>query len=691
MRSKKEWAELYATMGLKVFPCHTMTDGVCSCGKVDCTSPAKHPRTRNGCKDASRDLEQVRKWWEAYPAANIGLATGTDSGVWVLDLDGPEGCAALAELERKHGKLPETAVSKTAKGEHYFFRVEDGTSIRNSVRVLPEIDTRGDGGYVIVPQSTHSTGVEYLWASSPEEVEIAPAPAWLLELVSQPKRSSARRANVDDLFNDLAPDSDLRTAPGAPEGQRHSRVCALVGSALGRNVPLPRLTALALAWGMRCEPPMDNEEILQVIESLSEKDGDKLEDLSIGDGPAWPMVRPEAFHGLAGDIVHTIEPETEADSMSLLLQLLVVFGATIGRKAHCLVESTRHYANLFVVIVGATASARKGTSFDRIRDLFRDVSGVFPPARIVNGLSSGEGLIWTVRDPIIKDAASKSKAVPGVSDATTLQGVSDKRLIAFESEFASVLSVVKREGNTLSPVLREAWQSGNLDTLVKHSPAKATNAHISVIGHITLHELRTTWPTVEGFNGFANRFLWAMAQRSKLLPDGGRPIDLTGFQQRLADCINFANQGGTLTRDEQASKLWHDRYPTLGTSRMGTVASVIARAQPQVVRLSMLFALLDLSMTIRRVHLAAAFAVWDYCEESAVYIFGETLGNRTAERILSALRERCRTTKELHKLFNNRLSATDLKTTLEMLLSQRLIRFETHSTGGRPSKVWHAA
>ena len=158
-----------------------MKHGVCSCGKVDCTSAAKHPRTRSGCKDASRDLEQVRKWWEAYPDANIGLATGGEGGVWVLDIDGPEGCAVLAELEQKHGKLPEPVVSKTAKGEHYFFRIEGDTSIRNSVRVLPEIDTRGDGGYVIVPPSNHRTGVEYLWKRSPEEADILPAPAWLLE------------------------------------------------------------------------------------------------------------------------------------------------------------------------------------------------------------------------------------------------------------------------------------------------------------------------------------------------------------------------------------------------------------------------------------------------------------------------------------------------------------------------------
>ena len=691
MRSKKEWAEFYATTGWQIFPCHFMEGGACSCGKPDCERAAKHPRTRKGFKDASSDAQQVRAWWGGTPGANIGIATGAVSGVWVLDVDGPEGRASLEELERQHGPLPPTVTARTGKGEHRYFLWNSERPVGSRSGVLPGIDTRGDGGYVIAPPSNHRSGVDYAWDQdrSPLEAEFAHAPDWLLDLVCRPKRQGAEQPDVDEVFRDLAPDLDLRTAPGAPEGKRHNEACKLIGSALGRQVSPVRLTALALAWGQRCDPPMDEEEICQIIENLSQKDAEKLDDLSIDTGPEWPTARSEAFYGLAGDIIRAIEPETEADSMALLLQLLVFFGTTIGRKACCLMEATLHYGNLFVVIVGDTALARKGTSFDRIRNLFKGVPSVFPPVRTLSGLSSGEGLIWQVRDPVVKDPASKAKPIPGVSDEATLRGVNDKRLIAVESEFASVLASIKREGNTLSPVIREAWQSGNLETLVKHSPARATNAHISIIGHITLHELRSSWPTVEGFNGFANRFLWAMARRSKLLPDGGRPIDLSDYQRRLNECIEFAACAELLVRNEEASPLWYERYPMFGVRYTGSVGGAVARGAAQVVRLSMLYALLDRSNVIRLEHLQAAFAVWDYCEESAAYIFGDSRGNRTAERILTALRERCRTTRDFHRLFNNRLSASELKSTLETLLAQRLIRFETRSTGGRPSQVWY--
>ncbi|WP_410000399.1 bifunctional DNA primase/polymerase [Gemmata sp. SH-PL17] len=672
-------------MGCKVFPCHTMRDGCCSCGKADCTSAAKHPAVTNGCKGASSDPEQIRKWWGAFPDANIGLATGTVSGVWVLDVDGPEGCAALAELEQRHGKLPETVVAKTAKGEHYFFRIPDGVSIRSLVRALPEVDTRGDGGYVIVPESDHRSGVKYLWVQSPEEIEIAFAPAWLLELVTRTKRSSSSRSNSDEAFAELAPDLDIRTAPGAPEGQRHNRACRLIGSALGRRVPIHVLTAYALAWALRCAPPMDEEEVLGIIGNLSEKDADSLDDFDPEQKEDWPVLRPEALYGLAGDVVRTIEPETEADPVAILVQFLVMFGCTIGRVAHSLAEATKHFGNLFAVIVGETAQGRKGTSFGRVQNVFEGATGGFPLVRKMTGLSSGEGLIWQVRDPIGKEDA-KPKA--GATAADT-QGVTDKRLLVVESEFASVLAAIKRDANTLSPIIREAWDTGNLQSMVKNSPARARNAHIAIIGHITRYELKSSWPSVEGFNGFANRFLWVLSRRSKSLPEGGGPLDLSGLQKRLSECIEFAANFERMVRDEDARKLWASRYSTLGSGRAGSVASVIARAQPIVMRLSMLYALLDRSPLVRCEHLAASYAVWDYCEASAVLIFGQALGNQNAERILTALRQKPMATKEIHRLFNNRLSASELKSCLEMLLSQRRIRLEKQPTAGRPANVWH--
>jgi Zinc-binding domain of primase-helicase len=202
--------------------------------------------------------------------------------------------------------------------------------------------------------------------------------------------------------------------------------------------------------------------------------GDESETTHIVDEP-WPAPPCEAaFHGVAGDIVRLIEPHSEADPVALLIQLLVVMGNICGRHRYCQVESTRHYPNLFAVLVGSSSTGRKGTAGDNVIHLIQQVDPVWAADRKISGLVSGEGVTWNVRDPV--------EASPGVKPD---DGVRDKRLMAYESEFSSVLKCKGRESNTLGEVLRQAWDSGNLRISSKNSPARATNAHVSLIGHIT--------------------------------------------------------------------------------------------------------------------------------------------------------------------------------------------------------------
>ncbi|MBK7995243.1 MAG: DUF3987 domain-containing protein [Blastocatellia bacterium] len=111
--------------------------------------------------------------------------------------------------------------------------------------------------------------------------------------------------------------------------------------------------------------------------------------------------------------------------------------------------------------------------------------------------------------------------VTGYQKVIIDSGIEDKRLLIIETEFASVLRVLQRDGNTLSAIIREAWDKGDLRIITKNNPAQATQAHISIIGHITPDELRRYIDRTELGNGFANRFLWLCVKRSKLLPDGG--------------------------------------------------------------------------------------------------------------------------------------------------------------------------
>jgi hypothetical protein len=94
-----EAAADYAERGWLVMPLHSIQGESCTCGKPDCHSPGKHPRTAHGLKDASTDQQQVAAWWREWPDANVGIVTGTESGIVVIDIDGQRGIASLDALE----------------------------------------------------------------------------------------------------------------------------------------------------------------------------------------------------------------------------------------------------------------------------------------------------------------------------------------------------------------------------------------------------------------------------------------------------------------------------------------------------------------------------------------------------------------------------------------------------------------
>src|SRR5262249_50306922 len=164
--------------------------------------------------------------------------------------------------------------------------------------------------------------------------------------------------------------------------------------------------------------------------------------------PEWPTMDSDAYHGLAGEVVEAIKPHSEADPVAILVQILAAAGNVIGNCPYHQVEGNRHRANLFAVLVGDSSKARKGTAWGRVASVVSLADERWHGERTKGGLSSGEGFISEVRDPIQKWNA-KEKLFETVDP-----GVSDKRLMVIEPEFAGVLAVVDRHGNTLSALLR---------------------------------------------------------------------------------------------------------------------------------------------------------------------------------------------------------------------------------------------
>ena len=408
----------------------------------------------------------------------------------------------------------------------------------------------------------------------------------------------------------------------------------------------------------------------------------------------WPdPPAPEAYYGLAGDIVNVISPHSEADPVSLLTNALIAFGNVIGRVPYFIAEADRHYTNIDLVQVGKSSKARKGSSFGQVRRIFAQIDPDWSESRLASGLSSGEGLIWAVRDPIEKSVPVKEKGKTTNYEVQVIDaGVDDKRLLVVETEFSSTLRVLRREGSTLSAIVRQAWDTGTLRSLTKNSPAKATNAHISIAGHITQEELLRYLDDTEAGNGFANRFLWVCVKRSKILPEGGsiNEVDLLPLIDRIEKAVAFARSVAGMRRDENSRRDWYKIYERLSEGKPGLVGSITARAEAQVVRLSCLYALLDLSPVIRREHQLAALALWDYCEASVSYIFGNALGDPIADAIMRALQTNLEgiTRTQISDLFGRHQSAARISQALTQLEALGRARRVIQETDGRSIEKW---
>jgi len=418
-------------------------------------------------------------------------------------------------------------------------------------------------------------------------------------------------------------------------------------------------------------------------------------DTDVIEAVPWPD-QPDkaAYYGLAGQIVQAIEPFTEADNVAVLMSLLVAFGNSIGRGSRFEVSGTRHGMNLFAALTGPTAGGRKGTSWGYIEKLFTIVDDVWSTDRVTGGLSSGEGLIWGVRDEITKTVPKKMDGqIVDYQEQVEDPGVKDKRLLILETELGQTLQVLRREGNTLSAVLRQVWDGKEIiQTLTKSSKAKTTRSHISILAHVTAEELTRNFAEIELLNGLGNRFLWACVRRSKYLPDA--PImpesTLEILAQELGEVVNFASMGPLMGRDDETAEAWRKVYSLLSNGRQGPAGAATARAEAQVMRLACIYALLDQSDTVRLPHLDAALALWDYCERSAVYIFGGGVGDAMAEKILQYLVNGPRTQSDISKeCFKGHKNSKQIKATLEKLSAVGKILCRKKGTTGRTALEWY--
>jgi hypothetical protein len=273
----------------------------------------KSPATRNGFKDATSDPEGFRRLWAKCLGAGVGIRTGGESGIIVLDIDPDKGGRdSLAALIEVHGPLPETIETCTGGGgTHLYFR-HRGIPARNSTGKLgPGLDVRGDGGYVVAPPSPHPSGTPYGWREGrgPAEIEVAEMPDWLADLVESgeaPSTSPAAGSERDAI----------------PEGQRNSTLTSFAGQLRQVGVGLEEIEAtLRVRNAARCEPPLDKDEVAGIAASVA-----RYEPGAGNDQAAERALKVRS----AKEVVATPDPPGDAD----LLGPLVVRGSRTVIGAH---------------------------------------------------------------------------------------------------------------------------------------------------------------------------------------------------------------------------------------------------------------------------------------------------------------------------------------------------------------------
>ena len=404
---------------------------------------------------------------------------------------------------------------------------------------------------------------------------------------------------------------------------------------------------------------------------------------------SWPELQPEALYGLAGDIVRAIGPYTEADPVATLSNLLVGIGNQVGRRPYATVQADEHPSRLFILQIGATSKGRKGMGWSPIKKILQSVD---PEWKTASGLSSGEGVIYAIRDPRRERHPKKDRGcVVGYEEVEADPGVADKRLLVIEPEFATVLKMMERQGNSLSGILRQAWDGDDLSPLIKNNRDSATQPHISILGHITMEELTRYLVETEKCNGFANRFIFLLVRRSKELPNPQPLPDavLNPLIAQLRSALEFAKGLFVIRRDPAAERDWERVYGALTAGKPGMTGAILNRAEAQVLRLSVGYALLDRSPEIRPPHQCAGLALWQYAEESVQIIFGDATGNPVADTIMRALRDIGQLDRTgISMLFGHHQPGNRIEAALGLLMKAGMAHPESIETGGRSKEVW---
>ncbi|SDY25737.1 Protein of unknown function [Saccharopolyspora shandongensis] len=409
--------------------------------------------------------------------------------------------------------------------------------------------------------------------------------------------------------------------------------------------------------------------------------------------------RDEAMFGTyLGSLVRRLEPTSEADPANILASLMAATGVYLGDGPHMRAGDDRHPLLVWPMVIGRTGVGRKGAGWSAAKRLLLATDPDFVDRNIHSGLTSGEGLTQAFNE----DEAGATGPDDGEDQGkgkkrASLLPPGDRRLLAFETEWATVMARMKREGNTLSATLRAAWEGGNLSTLGVNARI-VRDTHVGILAHITPKEFQAKLSASDMAGGTYNRFLPVLVAQTQFLPSstGADPTLLDHLAVDLRARLAAGSRLGQLGLTRDAAALWQRLYVEFGgySADDGPIEQFLSRAAPNCLRVAGLHAALDGVELITVEHLAAAAAFVRYAVASARAVFSgnDTTGPRLAAWIADAGPEG-RTRKEVNaEFFQGKTKAADIDRYIQQLTEKGEItegeRARADGKSGRATRIY---
>jgi hypothetical protein len=459
--------------------------------------------------------------------------------------------------------------------------------------------------------------------------------------------------------------------------------------------PCQSLTVAALQYsGNQLKDYFENFLSLEAVQKSSTKPAETIEtdeenlefdmtpeEMAIQDAAEYPVRKlkesagphfdESILYGPIGEVTKRISEYNESHIAAIYLNLLVSIGNLFGRGPHFHINKSTHYLNESLACVGDSSVARKGQGADEVNSFLSNFAGEWLTRCNSSGFGSGQGIIYQIRDDVTFQTPIKEKGVVMGYKEVTKKGIADKRLCIREDELSGLFKLAARSEDKTDELIRNGWDGKKLSNLVagktevgESNSLVCREPMLSIVGYTTPSLAKTTLVTGADTSGFGNRFLWCHIRRLKLVPLGGPDIEwgyekITFKSQEMSVPEYFFQMLAQAKKDrliplaKNARKFWENLYYKLEKNKRGFVARMTSRGAGHIRRLATILCLIDCEDAVQIKHLEAAKAIWDYCVESARYIFvGVTPEQMQIMRLAKNKQDITRT--DVHNLFSRK-------------------------------------